>query len=164
MEFFIKQNATLPALKLQIVNNGRYDFDKLMNLFQVSNIYFYLIDANTGIKIVANSKADIISNVPYEGADTEYFVYYKFNSRTTKKPGRYIAQFSINSNQGDLILPIKDKLYINIVESIISIDNCCKKPPTSPTPTPDIIDAIITDDVELIMVDIGVYLKYIDPF
>ena len=45
MDFFIKKNATLPLLKLQVVNNGRSDFDNFMKLLEEKKI---LVDIRIG--------------------------------------------------------------------------------------------------------------------
>ena len=40
MEFYIKQNATLPVLKMQVVKDGRAGFLQLMEDLAVSTIFF----------------------------------------------------------------------------------------------------------------------------
>ncbi len=37
MEFLIKKNATLPLLKLQVVKDGRSDYNNFMKLIEVSS-------------------------------------------------------------------------------------------------------------------------------
>ena len=48
MEFFIKKNATLPILKMQVVKDGRSDYNKMMSLIEESAIFFSMIDIETG--------------------------------------------------------------------------------------------------------------------
>ena len=45
----------------------------------------------------------------------EYYIYYKWLSRDTKRKGRYIGEFSIINSMGELIAPIRENLYINII-------------------------------------------------
>jgi hypothetical protein len=44
MEFFIKKNATLPLLKLQVVKDGRSDYNNFMKLIEVASLYFSMVD------------------------------------------------------------------------------------------------------------------------
>jgi hypothetical protein len=61
----------------------------------------------------------------------EYYIYYQFTSRQTDTPGRYQGQFLIKNSgllgtqQGSLIVPIREELYINIEDSFISEQACC---------------------------------------
>jgi len=68
MDFFIKKNATLPLLKLQVVNN------------------------------------------------------YQLNSTDTNRVGKYEGQFLLRSDEGVLILPIREKLNVYVQESFIAND------------------------------------------
>jgi len=47
MEFYIKKNATLPLLKLQVVKDGRSDFRKFMDMIEVSALFFSMVDIAT---------------------------------------------------------------------------------------------------------------------
>lgn len=49
MEFFIKKDATLPLLKMQVVKDGRSDYQSFMNLIETSTIVFSMVDVATGI-------------------------------------------------------------------------------------------------------------------
>jgi len=53
MEFFIKKNATLPLLKLQVVKDGRSDYDNFMK----SNSPSQILNLNT--TFIINSKTEI---------------------------------------------------------------------------------------------------------
>lgn len=126
MEFFIKKNANLPVLKMQVVKDGRSDYMSFMESLEFSSIYFSMSDASTGIQKIVSSPASIvplISNEP--GAPVEYYIYYQFKSRDTNKVGRFIGQFLIKNDEGNLILPLREELYINIQDSFISTNPCC---------------------------------------
>jgi hypothetical protein len=76
----------------------------------------------------------------------------KFSKKDTQKTGRYEGQFLLKNDEGDLIIPIREKLYINVNDSLISDENCCSDqsyltpcpdcpqcpecPQPTPTPTP----------------------------
>ena len=48
-------------------------------------------------------------------SDREYYIYYKWTQKDTNKKGRYIGEFSIVLENGELIAPIVSNLYINII-------------------------------------------------
>jgi hypothetical protein len=126
MEFYIKQNATLPVLKMQVVKDGRAGYLQLMEDLEVSTIFFSMIDVETGIPKIVSAPAEIVALIMAEdGAPTEYYIYFKFSSRDTNTPGRYQGQFLIKNDEGSLILPIREELYINVQDSFISETACC---------------------------------------
>jgi len=134
MEFFIKQNATLPLLKMQVVQDGRAGYQELMESLPCSTIFFTMIDVETGIPKIVSAPCEIVPLILPIGAPPEYYIYFKFNPRDTNTPGRYQGQFLIktglcpgisSSQTGNLILPIREELYINIQPSFISETACC---------------------------------------
>jgi hypothetical protein len=98
-----------------------------------ASIYFTMINAETGIPKIVSKPAYIVELVGLdENAPPEYYVYYRFTSRDTNTAGRYVGQFLVKYNQGllggpqgDLILPLRDALYINVEPSFISLTACC---------------------------------------
>jgi len=125
MEFFIKQNATLPVLKMQVVKDGRSGYLQLMEDLAVSTIFFTMVEVETGIPKIVSAPAEIVNLILPLGAEPEYYIYFKFSSRDTNTPGRYVGQFLIKNDEGNLILPIREELYINIQPSFISETACC---------------------------------------
>ena len=126
MEFYIKKNATLPVLKMQVVKDGRAGYLQLMEDLEVSTIFFSMIDVETGIPKIVSAPAEIVALIMAEdGATTEYYIYFKFTARDTNTPGRYQGQFLIKNDEGNLILPIREELYINVQDSFISETACC---------------------------------------
>ena len=126
MEFFIKQNATLPVLKMQIVKDGRSDYVVFMDQLEVSTIYFSMINTANGIPKVVSAPANIVEKTfAVPGTPVEYYVYFQFTSTMTNTPGRYVGQFLIKNDEGNLILPIREELYINVQPSFISESPCC---------------------------------------
>ena len=126
MEFYIKKNATLPVLKMQVVKDGRAGYLQLMEDLEVSTIFFSMIDVETGIPKIVSAPAEIVALIfPEDGAPTEYYIYFKFTARDTNTPGRYQGQFLIKNDEGNLILPIREELYINVQDSFISETACC---------------------------------------
>ena len=125
MEFFIKKNATLPVLKMQVVKDGRSGYLQLMQDLEVSIIFFTMVEVETGIPKIVSAPAEIVNLILPEGADPEYYIYFKFSARDTNSPGRYQGQFLIKNDEGNLILPIREELYINVQDSFISETACC---------------------------------------
>ena len=149
MEFYIKKNATLPILKVAINKDGRSDYRNGYSLSTNSEVFFSLIDSDTNIpKIVRKPAGLIINDNPQTSADTEYFVYYQFNSRDTKKTGKFYGDFIISENNGKSILPITDKIIVYVLDSFILEDDggssdpyipvipCCNDKNILPSETP----------------------------
>jgi hypothetical protein len=116
MEFFIKKNETLPLLKMQVVNDGRSDYKTFMESLEVSTIYFSMVNIKNGIYKIHSSSANIVPIKLSEGAEPKYYIYYQFESENTNKIGRYKGEFLIKNDEGNLILPIREELFINIQE------------------------------------------------
>jgi hypothetical protein len=133
MDFYIKKNATLPLLKMQVVRDGRSDYQSFMNSLADASIYFTMINEATGIPKIVSKPAYIVELTGLDvNATPEYYVVYRFTERDTNTVGRYVGQFLIKYNNsllggpvGDLIVPLRDELYINIQESFISSSPCC---------------------------------------
>lgn len=150
MEFTIGQNSTLPLLKLQVVKDGISDYESMMNFIETSSIFFSMTNIETGVLKINAKAASFVEKLELNpNASPEYYVYYRFTSQDTSKVGRYEGQFVFINETGTLVLPIREKLYINILESYMSNDlvyndcyvldyRCCVTPfPTNtPTPTP----------------------------
>ena len=82
MEFFIKKNANLPALKILIVRDGRSDYETFMGSLRSFTMYFSMSDVVTGIPKIVSAPCEISSFIDNEG-EVQYYVYFKFNSRIT---------------------------------------------------------------------------------
>ena len=116
MEFFIKQGATLPLLKMQFFEDGKSSMDDFNSLVENSAIYFSMKNAETGVYKFLNKPAGITTKTFIEpNAKVEYYIYYKWRGKDTAKKGRYIGEFLIELANGELIGPIRENLYINII-------------------------------------------------
>lgn len=119
MEFHINKNSTLPVLKLELIQDGRNDFEKFFEGIQNANIYFTMTDEITGVKKLAKKIAGIQLVTPQSDCTgEEYYVTYQFSSNDTSKCGRFIGQFEIVflDGTGTLMVPIRETLYINILD------------------------------------------------
>ena len=122
MEFSINKNSTLPVLKLELIQDGRNDFQKFHDKIQNANIYFSMTDVITGVKRIAKKETGIEQVEPARDCvGDEFYLIYQFTERDTAMAGRYVGQFEIEflDNSGTLIVPIREELFINILERTI---------------------------------------------
>jgi len=116
-EFFINKDATLPLLKMELINNGRDDFNKFHEYIQNSTITFTMTNCDTGVMKIANN-SDGIFIQPKDGCAEEYYICYKWDSRDTKTKGKFSGKFTITFSElfggGKLIVPIQEELIIYI--------------------------------------------------
>lgn len=124
MNFFITQNSTLPYIRMEVINDGRYDFRKIYYALENADITFSMTNIDNGIKKITNAKAHL---TPKEsGCSDGYYIEYQWKTRDTKEKGNFLGSFKIKFNNdikvdglsfpsGDLIVPIAEKLEINII-------------------------------------------------
>jgi hypothetical protein len=117
MEFFIQQNSTLPILKMDVVRDGRTkSYETLYKILDNSTLRFSMVCEDDGIQKIFMKDAYLV-NKERRNPDSpvEYYIYYKWDLKDTNKKGRFVGQFSIILENGELISPIRENLYINIV-------------------------------------------------
>ena len=121
MEFFINKGATLNVLKLQLIQDGRNDFNRFFDMIQNANIYFTMTDVITGVKRIAKKETGLQLVVPESCVGEEYYLIYKFTQRDTAVAGRYTAQFTIEflDGSGTLIVPLREELFVNVLDGSI---------------------------------------------
>jgi len=127
MEFYINKNSTLPILKLELINDGRTDFNRLQDKIQNANITFTMTDVITGVKRIAKKPTFPMQIEPESCIGPEFYLTYRFSEKDTSIAGRYVGKFEINfeygfTNENEiglLIVPIKEELFINILDGSI---------------------------------------------
>ena len=147
MDFYIKKNSTLPLLKLQVVKDGRSDYNNFMQLLETSSIFFSMVNSETGVPKITSRPAGFVEKI-FDDPNTEpeYYIYYQFTKQDTSIEGRYEGQFLVKTFEGNVILPVREKLFIYVQESFIADDleyntcytstfPCCSSQP-SPQPPP----------------------------
>ena len=126
--FEIKKNSTLPSLKVELIDDGTYDFcrrDMYNNAIQNADITFSMKDEN-GVLKISKAKAGIVKCCDCNCTES-YSIEYKWNKRDTKEAGVFDAFFEINFKndlyeegvsypEGNLIMPIHEQLKIHILE------------------------------------------------
>lgn len=123
-EFTIKQDATMPILRLEIIKDGRHNFNKCFDAIQNSEIYFTMTNMDSGVIKIANAPC-YIKLRENNGCVEEYVICYDWKKRDTKEKGRYEGEFNIIFSpiksdsttypNGELIMPIREKLLITIL-------------------------------------------------
>lgn len=126
MYFFIKQNSTLPTLRMELIEDGRHDFGKFHEAIQNATITFTMINIDTNVTKVAKANA-YIKLRENDDCTEQYVICYDWKARDTKECGTYEGTFEINFNgnlkndsytypNGILNMPIREKLYIVVEE------------------------------------------------
>lgn len=117
MEFFIRQNSELPILKMKVVKDGRTNAANVYNSeLDNATIRFSMKEESSGIPKILMNNAYITGVIQVNpDAPIEYYIYYRWAARDTNRKGRYIGEFSVLNDLGELIAPIRETLYINII-------------------------------------------------
>ena len=118
MNFEINKGATLPILRLELIQDGRNGFNSFFEMIQNSDIYFCMADAITGNKKIGKKKARCEIVTPESCIGEQYYITYQFTEKETSVEGRYIGKFIIDflDDSGTLIVPIREPLYINVLD------------------------------------------------
>ena len=125
-EFYLIRGSVNPCLRMELINDGRYDYKKSFfdNALQDSIDFFSMRNAETGILKIAKQKAEIVL-AKSEGCEEKYILQYKWKEREVKEPGIYEGWFEIKFNgdltqdgieypKGNLKVPIEEPLLIYI--------------------------------------------------
>lgn len=125
-EFYINKNSLNPVLRMELINNGCYDFNKnnlFNNSIQNAVVTFSMKNISNDIFKISKSKAEIIPSI--HGCETKFIIQYKWKNRDVNESGVYKGWFEVKFNgdlheenvehpSGNLIIPIQNELIINI--------------------------------------------------
>lgn len=122
-EFYIKKDAVLPRLVLELIEDGRHSYNKFHELIQTANITFTMVNRETGVTKIAKAPAYIKARED-GGCVEQYVICYDWKKRDTKEEGNYLGEFNIEFGQlkndeydyptGNLRMPIREDLLIVI--------------------------------------------------
>ena len=130
--FSINKNATLPKLRVELIQDGKTDFRKFYLALQAADsVTFTMTNLETGIKKIAKAPAEIVYD-ENSGCEERYLLQYTWKKRDTNESGTFVGHFHIIFNdqvvtdglvfpKGELIVPIEEPL------NIIITDHCLKK-------------------------------------
>ena len=124
-QFNIVQNATLPYLEMEVINDGRHNFNKIYVALQAADVTFNMIDNNKGIKKIVNKKCNIVP-IEGNGCIEKVKVQYQWCKNDTREKGQFKGYFKVSFKddivmeditfpKGDLIVPIAEELIINVI-------------------------------------------------
>ena len=121
MDFFIRQGASDPILKMRLIDDGKNDKSSFNELLENSEITFEMADAKTDIPVILNESCSLALRVKkYNQTTDEYYIIYRFTEAQTSEIGKFEGKFNIqfmDSEQNPttkLIVPIQEKLFIHI--------------------------------------------------
>jgi hypothetical protein len=125
MYFYIKQNSTLPTLRMELIDDGGYTYNhRFHECIQGADITFTMVNAETNVVKISKAKA-YVKRRNNDSCDEQYVICYDWKARDTKECGTYEGTFEITfSNEmksddyesptGILNMPIRETLYIVI--------------------------------------------------
>ena len=124
LEFYINQNSTNPSLRVELIKDGRYTFNKFNNAIQDSVVTFYMKDRETDILKISGGPVNVLESAE-SGCEEKIILEYKWTPRDVKNKGIYQGWFNIQYNgdiyeagmdypDGNLIVPIQEDLIIYI--------------------------------------------------
>jgi hypothetical protein len=125
-EFFILKESTNPVLEMELIDDGRYSFQKsFMNkALQDSVVTFSMIDVETNTPKISNAKANVVL-ANNDSCEEKYILQYQWKDRDVKNSGVFKGFFEIKFNGnisengqvfpvGNLKVPIEEDLMIII--------------------------------------------------
>ena len=122
MDFFIRQGATDPIIKMRLIDDGKNDKSSFNELLENSDITFDMTDTKTGVAYILGAPCQLaLRTKKYNQTTDEYYILYRLTELQTSETGKFEGKFTIqflDENQNPttkLIVPIREKLFINII-------------------------------------------------
>lgn len=126
-EFYINKGSILPVLRMELINDGRFDYmksDIIGKALQDAKVTFTMKNVDTDILKISNAKCNILL-AEETGCEEKYVIEYKWKERDTREEGVFKGQFTIDFNgniseagiifpEGRMIMPISEDLIIYI--------------------------------------------------
>lgn len=122
--FYIRQNSTLPTLRMELIEDGRHDFRKFYESVQNCTITFTMVNVDTKITKIAKAPC-YIKLKEDDGCVEKYVICYDWKPRDTKEAGTFKGTFELTFGEiksdeteyptGNLNMPIRETLNIVIL-------------------------------------------------
>ena len=122
--FYIRQNSTLPTLRMELIEDGRHDFRKFYESVQNCTITFTMVNVDTKITKIAKAPC-YIKLKEDDGCVDKYVICYDWKPRDTKETGTFKGTFELTFGEiksdeteyptGNLNIPIREELTIVIL-------------------------------------------------
>ena len=124
--FYINQNSELPYLRMELVNDAKYEFlkaGKFFNAIQNADVTFSMRDED-GVLKISDAPCNLVLSEE-SGCEPQYIIEYRFSKRDTKKKGKFAGQFKIDFGkdlyesgvhypEGLLIMPIYEDVCVMV--------------------------------------------------
>lgn len=124
---YINQYSTLPKLRIELINDGRYDYGKsyiFNNAIQNADVTFTMRNVKDDTLKISKAPCSIIL-VDQDSCDERYIIEYEWKKRDTNEKGEFIGRFDINFkddikeegikyDKGNLIVPIYEELCVMV--------------------------------------------------
>ena len=121
MEFFIRQGASEPILKMKLIDDGKNDKSSFNDRLELCDITFEMVNIVTGEPEILNSECHITTrDKKYNETTDDYYITNQFTGTQTVNVGKYEGKITVQfldtnlTPTTKLILPIKEKLFITI--------------------------------------------------
>lgn len=118
MNLYINQGATMPYLELELVQDGYSDKLEFFDEIQNATVTLSMQEVNSCIKTIVCRPMEVIEDCSKcNNCFPEFRLLYKWRERDTRRKGKYEVTIEIDflDGCGKLILPIHDKIYVNII-------------------------------------------------
>lgn len=124
MDFFINRNSTLPYIKMKLITDNDIDYEKFNDMLKNAAVTFSMVSVDNKTFKIANKQGYVVIEkqlLPNKNDEYIYYIEYRWDKRDVDKTGTFNGEFKIDFLEpycGSLIVPIKEKLYIHIQDSI----------------------------------------------
>ncbi len=109
---------------MKLISDTDFDYHKFNEMLETAVVTFSMVSLDDKTFKIANKEADIVvQKIALNDTDltSVYYICYNWTPKDTNKTGSYIAEFKIDfldPNCGSLIVPIREKLYVHVQDSI----------------------------------------------
>ena len=116
MEFHIRKGSSDPILKLRLLDDGKNDKTSFNDDLETAIITFDMFDVITGEPVLLGETCNVSTRTKlYNQTTDEYYIVFRFTEQQTSEIGKFEGKVNVSFDNGNkLILPVKEKLYINI--------------------------------------------------
>jgi hypothetical protein len=89
-----------------------------MDFIETSTLFFSMVDSDTGVSKIHMEPAGFVEKTFLDpNTPVEYYIYFKLQKKHLNSVGKFEGQFTLRNESGTLILPIREQLFINVLES-----------------------------------------------
>lgn len=95
--FYINKDATLPKLRMELVNDGRYEYLKSANFnnaIQDADVYFSMWNEHD-VLCISKQKCELVL-VDEGTCDERYVIEYSWKPRDTRNTGHFKGKITID--------------------------------------------------------------------